>query len=122
MRVGNIARETGVSHLTADFNCTVKDPAYVCDLLDRLSAEQPEIFGMILYVEQPFPYDMEKYPLDVSEVSRRKPLFMDESAHDWKYVSMGLALRLDRCGFKNLQNHDGSAALVAVGPRSTACS
>lgn len=91
VRVGNIARETGVEYLSADFNCTVKDTAYVCELLDRLNVEQPEIYDMILYVEQPFPYDMEKYPLDVSEVSRRKPLFMDESAHDWKYVSLGLA-------------------------------
>jgi L-alanine-DL-glutamate epimerase-like enolase superfamily enzyme len=91
VRVGKIARETSVSHLSTDFNCMVNDPAYVCDLLDRLSIEQPEIYGMLLYVEQPFPYDMKKYPLDVSEVSRRKPLFMDESAHDWEYVSLGLA-------------------------------
>lgn len=91
VRVGKIARENGVDYLSTDFNCTVKDPVYVCELLDRLRAEQPEIFNMILYVEQPFPYDMEKYPLDVREVSRRKPLFMDESAHDWIYVSMGLA-------------------------------
>lgn len=91
VRVGKIARETGISLLTADFNCMVKDPAYVCALLDRLGMEQPEIYGMILYVEQPFPYDMEKYPIDVHEVSRRKPLFMDESAHDWEHIAQGLA-------------------------------
>ena len=34
---------------------------------------------MILYVEQPFPYDLETYRIDVHSVSARKPLFMDES-------------------------------------------
>jgi L-alanine-DL-glutamate epimerase-like enolase superfamily enzyme len=60
-------------------------------MLDRLQKEHPEIFQLILYVEQPFPYDLEKYPLDVREVSRRKPLFMDESAHDWQFVALGLS-------------------------------
>lgn len=90
IRVGGIAQETGVTHLCADFNCMVKEPAEVSALLDRLNREHPEIYEMILYVEQPFPYDLEKYPLEVREVSRRKPLFMDESAHDWKCVSLGL--------------------------------
>jgi L-alanine-DL-glutamate epimerase-like enolase superfamily enzyme len=91
VRVGSIALKTGVAYLSTDFNCMVQDPDYVCALLDRVGIERPEIYSMILYIEQPFPYDMEKYPLDVSEVSRRKPLFMDESAHDWRYVSLGLA-------------------------------
>lgn len=91
IRVGNIALETGVKYLSADFNCTVKDPAYVCDYFDRLKMEHPEISEMILYVEQPFPYDLKKYQIDVSDVSRRKPLFMDESAHDWKYIALGLS-------------------------------
>ncbi len=91
IRVGQIALETGVQYLSADFNCMVQDPAYVCQMLDRLQKEHPEIFQLILYVEQPFPYDLEKYPLDVREVSRRKPLFMDESAHDWQFVALGLS-------------------------------
>ncbi len=92
VRVGRIARETGVEHLSADFNCTVKEPSYVCELLDRLRSEEPAVFDGILYIEQPFPYEIEKFPIDVREVSRRKPLFMDESAHDWHFVAMGHGL------------------------------
>jgi hypothetical protein len=44
---------------------------------------------MILYVEQPFPYDLEGNRIDVHSVSARKPLFMDESAHDWQLVRLG---------------------------------
>jgi len=90
--VGKIARQENVEWLTADFNCTVKDPAYVCDILDRLLHEYPDIYARLLYVEQPFPYDIEAYPIDVHAVSARKPLFMDESAHDWHYLEYGRKL------------------------------
>ena len=90
--VGALALETGVEWLTADFNCTVKEPRYVCEILDRLMAEEPAIYKLILYVEQPFPYDIEAFPIDVRPVSARKPLFMDESAHDWHFVKMGREL------------------------------
>ncbi|MDR1709097.1 MAG: hypothetical protein LBS70_05195 [Candidatus Accumulibacter sp.] len=87
--VGGIALETGVEWLSTDFNCTVRDPAYVCAILDRLMLEAPAIYKLILYVEQPFPYDIEAHPIDVRAVSARKPLFMDESAHDWSFVALG---------------------------------
>lgn len=92
VRVGRIALEKNVTNLTADFNCTVEEPSYVCDMLDRLKAEEPEIYERILYVEQPFPYDLDKYAIDVHGVSERKLLLMDESAHDWRFVARGREL------------------------------
>jgi L-alanine-DL-glutamate epimerase-like enolase superfamily enzyme len=91
-RVGHIGGEEGCEWLTADFNCTVTDPAYVCEILDRLQTEEPRIYDMLLYIEQPFPYDLEKYRIDVQGVSSRKPLFLDESAHDWRFVRLGREL------------------------------
>jgi hypothetical protein len=90
--VGRLALQMGVEWLSTDFNCTVQEPRYVCEILDRLMAEEPAIYKLILYVEQPFPYDIEAYPIDVRGVSARKPLFMDESAHDWSFVKMGREL------------------------------
>lgn len=92
VRVGRIAIEEGCDWLTADFNCTVTDPAYVTEILDRLMVEEPRISGMLLYVEQPFPYDLEANRIDVHAVSARKPLFLDESAHDWRFVRLGREL------------------------------
>ncbi|KKL84608.1 hypothetical protein LCGC14_1963040 [marine sediment metagenome] len=51
VKVGKLAIAEDVDWLTADFNCTVSDPAYVNDILDRLVAEQPRIYGMVLYVD-----------------------------------------------------------------------
>ena len=68
VRVGAIALEANVDWLSADFNCTVTDPDYVNALLDQLRDEHPRIYGMILYVEQPFPYELEQHRIDVHSV------------------------------------------------------
>ncbi|HOV60636.1 MAG TPA: hypothetical protein PK349_06170 [Candidatus Hydrogenedentes bacterium] len=108
VRVGRIALEEGVLWLSADFNCTVQDPAYVTEILDRLLWNEPRIYGMLLYVEQPFPYELEEYPLDVRSVSARKPLFMDESAHDWTLVAMGHGLGWTGVALKTCKTQTGA--------------
>ncbi len=92
VRVGQIAEANGVTHLTADFNCMVTEPSYVVDILDRLAAVAPRTHEQILYIEQPFPYDLENHLIDVRSVSERKPLLMDESAHNWELVRLGRSL------------------------------
>ena len=90
--VGEIAMQNHCTALSPDLNCQVRDPEYVNHLLDRLQKEHAAIYDLILYVEQPFPYDLEANKLDVHSVSARKPLFMDESAHDWRLVRLGWEL------------------------------
>jgi L-alanine-DL-glutamate epimerase-like enolase superfamily enzyme len=108
VRVGRIAVSQQVAWLTADFNCTVTDPAYVNDILDRFKHEEPTLFEMLLYVEQPFPYELEKYPIDVRSVSSRKPLFLDESAHDWQHVRRGLELGWTGVALKTCKTQTGA--------------
>ncbi len=107
-RIGHIAAEEGVDWLSTDFNCTVTDPTYVNNILDRLCWEEPGIYGRILYVEQPFPYDIEAHPIDVHSVSARKPLFMDESAHDWKVVRQGRKLGWTGVALKTCKTQTGA--------------
>jgi len=108
IKVGKIAMENNVTWLTSDFNCTVTDPAYVNDILDRLVTEHPRIYQQILYVEQPFPYDLEENQIDVHSVSARKPLFMDESAHDWKIVRLGRKLGWTGVALKTCKTQTGA--------------
>ena len=106
--VGRIALAQNVDWLTADFNCTVQDPSYVTEILDRLLHEYPRIYASILYIEQPFPYDLEAHPLDVHSVSARKPLFMDESAHDWRYLRLGRTLGWTGVALKTCKTQTGA--------------
>lgn len=108
VKVGQISVEEGVDWLTSDFNCTVIDPAYVNEILDRLLAEHPRLYGMLLYVEQPFPYELEQHKIDVHSVSARKPLFMDESAHDWRLVRLGRELGWTGVALKTCKTQTGA--------------
>jgi len=106
--VGTLAIEHGVDWLSTDFNCTVHEVAYVNHILDHLLAAHPRIYGMILYVEQPFPYEIEEHPIDVHSVAARKPLFMDESAHDWHMVKLGRELGWTGVALKTCKTQTGA--------------
>ena len=108
VNVGKIGCELGVEFLSADFNCTVTDPEYVNEILDQLKINYQTIWDKVLYVEQPFPYDLEKTRIDVRSVVERKPLFMDESAHDWKHVRMGLNLGWNGVALKTCKTQTGA--------------
>jgi hypothetical protein len=106
--VGQIAKTRETYWLTADFNCMVSNPDYVNKILDQLRQDEPEIFAAILYVEQPFPYDLEANPLDVHSVSARKPLLMDESAHNWQLVRLGRSLGWTGVALKTCKTQTGA--------------
>lgn len=108
LRVARIGFAGGVRWLSADFNCTVKEPAYVNEIMDRLLADEPEIYARTLYVEQPFPYDLEASRIDVRSVSARKPLFLDESAHDWHFVRLGRNLGWSGVALKTCKTQTGA--------------
>jgi len=113
VRVGRIAAALGCAWLSADFNCTVSDPAYVTAVLDRLLRDEPEVYARLLYVEQPFPYDLEAHRLDVRPVSARRPLFMDESAHDWRLVRLGRDLGWSGVALKTCKTQTGALLSLA---------
>ncbi len=108
VEVGEIALHSGALWLSADFNCTVEDPAYLIEVLDRLLVERPRIYQMILYVEQPFPYDLEQHQIDVRSISARKPLFMDESANDWTMIRLGRSLGWTGVALKTCKTQTGA--------------
>lgn len=108
VRVAEIALPLGVEHLSADFNCTVEDPQYVNELLDRLNVEHPDVHDRILYVEQPFPYDLDANRIVVHCIAQRKPLFLDESAHDWQFVKLGRSLGWTGVCLKTCKGQTGS--------------
>ena len=106
--VGRLAIKHGTDWLSTDFNCMVHEPDYVNQILDELLLKEPAIYGKILYVEQPFPYELEQNRIDVHSVSARKPLFMDESAHDWHLVKLGRELGWTGVALKTCKTQTGA--------------
>lgn len=108
VRIGDISVSNNVEHLTVDFNCTVTDPEYVNTILDNLKEAMPDVYKRILYVEQPFPYDLEANQIDVHSTSSRKLLFMDESAHDWRLIQLGYSLGWTGVALKTCKTQTGA--------------
>ena len=106
--VGNLSLKMSVTALSADFNCMVTDVEYVNQILDKLKAEHKAIWDLILYVEQPFPYQLDDLMLDVTSLSSRKPLFLDESAHDWRHVELGRSLGWSGVALKTCKTQTGA--------------
>jgi len=107
-RVGDMALSRGVLWLSADFNCTAPNVNAVVEVLQRLLKERPEIFARLLYVEQPFPYELEAHPYDVRPAASLKPLFMDESAHDWEMIRLGRSLGWSGVALKTCKTQTGA--------------
>jgi len=108
LRIGRVAIACDVPHLCADFNCTVTDPAIVVDTIDRLRREHPAVAARLLYIEQPFPADLEHNRLDVRGLAARLPLFLDESAHDWQHVRLGHDLGWSGVALKTCKTQTGA--------------
>jgi L-alanine-DL-glutamate epimerase-like enolase superfamily enzyme len=106
--VGKIAQALDVDWLSADFNCCSPSPAVVNETLDRLRDEAPDTYRRLLYVEQPFGYELEEHPIDVLSVAARKPIFLDESAHDWKAVRLGRSLGWTGVALKTCKTLSGA--------------
>ena len=107
-KVFNIGNKFGVKYYSTDFNCTVEDTSYVNSMLDALQRELTDSYDRLLYVEQPFPYDLEKYKIDVASVARRKPIYLDESAHDWSYVKLGHSMGWNGVALKTCKTLTGA--------------
>lgn len=108
IRVGELAIEHEVTWLTADFNCTVTRPEYVTWILDQLVADHPRVYGKLLYIEQPFPYDLDQHAIDARSVAARKPVYLDESAHDWRHVRRGRELGWSGVALKTCKTMTGA--------------
>lgn len=107
-RVAGVGAPLGVEWLSADFNCTVRDPEYVNEILDRLRRDRPTAWKMLVYVEQPFAYDLEAHRIPVYSLAGRKPLFLDESAHDWRLVRLGRELGWTGVALKTCKTQTGA--------------
>jgi L-alanine-DL-glutamate epimerase-like enolase superfamily enzyme len=112
LRVGACGLARGVRHFCADFNCTVDDPAYVLSALQAITAASPDLAARLLYIEQPFATELSRSPGNVQRISDRVRLFLDESAHDWRYVAEGWRRGWNGVALKTCKTLSG--ALVAL--------
>ncbi|MCF7949023.1 MAG: mandelate racemase/muconate lactonizing enzyme family protein [Spirochaetia bacterium] len=114
IQVGKIALQHRVAWLSVDFNCTVNDPKYVVALLTKLMREYPRIFGMLLFVEQPFPAEIEVLSMDVHALSAIKPLLLDEGADHWTVLMPARRLGWSGVALKTCKTYTASILMASL--------
>src|SRR6056297_587105 len=114
IQVGKIALQHGLTWLSVDFNCTVSDPRYVVVLLTKLMREYPRIFGMLLFIEQPFPAEIEVLSMDVHSVSAIKPLLLDEGADHWSVLLPARKLGWSGAALKTCKTYTASLLMASL--------
>lgn len=114
VQVGTIGLQSGVIWLSVDFNCTVNDPNYVIELLHKLLRDHPRIYAMLLYIEQPFPAEVEMLQIDVHGVSALKPLFLDEGADHWQVLPAAQALGWSGVALKTCKTYTGALLMACL--------
>jgi L-alanine-DL-glutamate epimerase-like enolase superfamily enzyme len=98
--------------LMADTNCANPDAASVGDYLDRVRALDPAAFAALEYVEQPTARDIVAHPHDWRDVTRRKPVFLDEGLTDLRLMEVALEQGWSGFALKTCKGH--SFSLVAA--------
>ena len=90
---GRIGFAHGVRWFSADFNCTVKEPAYVNAIMDKLSSAMNRRSTPARSTSSnPFPLRPRSQSNRRAQRFRPQTVFLDESAHDWEFVRLGRRL------------------------------
>lgn len=66
-------------YFSADTNEQCESPEYMVEWLTKLQEQDPQAFATLLYVEQPTERDLLAHRFDMSELSKLKPVILDES-------------------------------------------
>lgn len=100
-------------HLTADTNEQCESPDYLIEYCRRLRESSPECFDRLLYLEQPTDRDLENHRHDMHELSRLKPVILDESLTSLESLELGLALGWSGLALKTCKGHSMDLVLAA---------
>jgi len=87
----------------------VTDPAYVCEILDRLLTEHPRLYGMMLYIEQPFPYDLDAHRIEPAPCDDQRAVLGELPV---RQIHANVDQRV--CGFEAHGDTCGAASVRAV--------
>ncbi|NLO73537.1 MAG: mandelate racemase/muconate lactonizing enzyme family protein [candidate division WS1 bacterium] len=99
--------------LTADTNEMCESPDYLVEMLKRVQEKSPECYDRLLYLEQPTERDLEAHRFDMRELSKLKPVLLDESLTSLEMMDLGLELGWSGIALKTCKGHSMDMILAA---------
>ena len=100
-------------YLTGDTNEQCETPQYMVEVLKKLRERGPEVFDSLLYIEQPTHRDLWNHPHDFHELSRIKPVVVDESLTDLEVLKRALELGARGVALKTCKGQSNNLLFVA---------
>ena len=100
-------------HLTADTNEQCDSPEYIIEMLAKIREQRPECYDRILYIEQPTERDLTAHRHDMRELSKLKPVIVDESLTDLESFDLALELGWSGVALKTCKGHSADLLFAA---------
>ena len=100
-------------YLSTDSNEMNESPQTVLDYLHKLREASPVAYEQLLYLEQPTERDLSDHRFDMSEVSKLKPVVVDEGVTDVEKLTLAQELGWSGVGLKTCKGHSSSLLYVA---------
>jgi L-alanine-DL-glutamate epimerase-like enolase superfamily enzyme len=98
--------------LSVDSNCANPDANSVLEYLQRLESEDPEAYEALQFVEQPTGRDINSHAFDWHEVTKRKPVLLDEGLVSFDVLNTAKEQGWGGLALKTCKGH--SFALIAA--------
>jgi L-alanine-DL-glutamate epimerase-like enolase superfamily enzyme len=96
-------------YLTVDTNEQCESPEYIMNYLSAIKDYETRVFDEIVYVEQPTERDLQLHRWDMREISKLKPVLVDESLTSLSDFALaqelgwsGIAIKSCKCLSSNL--------------------
>lgn len=106
-------RGTSELYFSADTNEQCEHPDYIVEMLRRLEARCPEAFRDLLYVEQPTERDLTAHRFDMRELSKVKPVIVDESLTGLEEFDLAMELGWSGIALKSCKCQSADMVFVA---------
>jgi L-alanine-DL-glutamate epimerase-like enolase superfamily enzyme len=90
-----------------------ESPDYLVEMLKRVQEKSPECYDRLLYLEQPTERDLEAHRFDMRELSKLKPVLLDESLTSLEMMDLGLELGWSGIALKTCKGHSMDMILAA---------
>jgi len=100
-------------YLSGDSNEVCESPEYVIEYLNKLREVSPLALKSFLYYEQPTERDMEARKFDMRELSKIKPVIVDESVTDPEKLERAIELGWSGVALKTCKGQSSTLMYVA---------
>jgi len=107
------SQNRGELYFSIDTNEQCENPEYLIEMLNKIKEKSPRAFEEILYLEQPTERDLNSHSFDLHQLSKIKPVLLDESLIDLKNFELARELGWSGIALKSCKGQSADLIFIA---------